>query len=242
MTTPPQPAYLRAQRAILDMLAGPDHPPAARIPSERALAERFAISRMTVRHAVENLVRQGVLERDSTSGTRVARAGVVRNLAARATSLSQIIERTGAVPTSRLLRFEAARADHATAAALMLPRGARVIMLLRQRMADGTPFCLETSYLPAARVPGLAAADFLPSTSLYALLESRYGIHPARRRGRIQVATVGAEDADLLGLPAGASVLEYSAVVFDAAGRPLERVMSLNHPQRVVFITEDGAG
>src|SRR4051794_35295267 len=78
----PQPAYLRAQEAILEMLGRDGLAPGSRIPSERTLAEQFGISRMTLRKAVENLVRTGTLERDSPSGPRVAAPGIVRNLAA----------------------------------------------------------------------------------------------------------------------------------------------------------------
>jgi GntR family transcriptional regulator len=235
-----QPAYRQAQDAILAMLKGPGYPAGTRIPSERVLAEQFGISRMTARHAVENLVRDGVLERDSTSGTRVAGGGVVRNLAAHVASLTSIIARAGAKPTSRLLSFAALPAPRGVAQALGLPRDAPVVAVRRLRLADGQPFCIESSFLPARRVPGLADADFGPGSSLYALLEERYGIRPAGRRGRIQIGHVVAEDAALLGLEPGAPVIEYRSVVFDTAGQPVEHVVSLNHPQMVVFTTEDG--
>ncbi|PZP42890.1 MAG: GntR family transcriptional regulator [Azospirillum brasilense] len=234
------PAYRQAQDAILAMLKGPDYPAGARILSERALAERFGISRMTARHAVDNLVRDGVLERDSTSGTRVAGSGVVRNLAAHVASLSSIIARSGAKPASRLLGFATLAAPRGVAQALGLPREAQVVALRRLRLADGHPFCVEISYLPVRRVPGLTQEDFGPETSLYALLDTRYGIQPAGRRGRLQIENVTAEEAKLLGLKDGAIVIEYRSVVFDAAGQAIEYVISLNHPRMVVFTTEDG--
>lgn len=235
----PQPAYLRAQDAIIGML-GSAYPSGSKIPSERALAEQLGLSRMTVRQAVENLVRLGTLERHSTSGTRVAAPGVVRNLAARAAaSMTEMVARAGGRPGARLLRFGTLEADAGLARSLMLPRGTPVLGIRRLRLADGVPFCIEESCLPAARVPGLAASDLADGASLYALLRTRYGVLPGRRQGRIRVAQIGAEDAALLSVPSGCSVLEYRSVVSDPDGRPIERVVSLNHPQLVAFTVED---
>jgi hypothetical protein len=71
-----------------------------------------------------------------------------------------------------------------------------------------------------------------------ALLRDRYGVQPADRDSEISVGPIGAEDAELLGLPLGLNVLLYRSVMRDAAGVPVETVSSVNHPQRVVFSTQ----
>ena len=47
--------------------------PGQAIPSERELTQRFGVARMTVRHAIDSLVEDGVLERVIGVGTFVAR-------------------------------------------------------------------------------------------------------------------------------------------------------------------------
>src|SRR5712691_5437078 len=59
----------RAQQHIIEMIEGPDYSAGDRIPSERDLAERYRISRMTMRKAIDKLVAKGLLERRGTSGT-----------------------------------------------------------------------------------------------------------------------------------------------------------------------------
>ncbi|MDX1934443.1 MAG: GntR family transcriptional regulator [Capsulimonadales bacterium] len=63
--------YRRIARTLRDRIAQGGYPN-DRIPSERQLMAEFGVQRDTVRHALEHLVAEGVLLRDSTRGTRVA--------------------------------------------------------------------------------------------------------------------------------------------------------------------------
>jgi DNA-binding GntR family transcriptional regulator len=237
-TAPRIPAYRRAQEALLAMVRDQRLPPGAKVPSERELAARFGLSRMTVRLGVQNLVRAGVLMRDGTAGTRVADVSVIRLMdARRAFSMSAIVRGSGAQPGGRLLMFAPGVADRNTAGKLEIQPGAGIVTIRRLRTADGIPFCIEAATLPLARVPGLVAQDLAQNTSLYELLKDRYGIEPAERESEISVGPIGAADAELLGLEPGLNVLLYRSVVRDAAGIPVELVHSVNHPQRVVFST-----
>jgi len=211
----------------------------AKVPSERALALQLGISRMTVRQGIGNLVRAGVLERDSTNGTRVANVSVTRVIdSRRAFSMSQMVRSSGARPGSQLLIFALDPAHRTVAAQLRIEPGAPVITIRRLRTADGSPICIETSRLPQALVPGLMAEDLAQNASLYELLKDRYGLHPADRDSEISVGPVSDEDAALLGVAAGINVLLYNSVVRTADGVPVESVASINHPQRVVFSTD----
>src|SRR6185437_4903210 len=138
------PAYMRAQEAVLTLVRAERLRPGAKVPSERALASQLGLSRMTVRQGVENLVRAGVLERDGTSGTRVADVSVVRVIdSRRAISMSDIVQISGARPGSQLLSFAPEPADCALAARLEIEVGAPVLGIRRLRTADGVPFCIE---------------------------------------------------------------------------------------------------
>lgn len=236
-----QPVHLHVREVILGMIEGPDYGPGDKIPSERSLSETLGISRMTVRRAIDDLVRDGVLERRSTSGTHIATPNVIRPLdLGRAIGISQVVKNAGANPGSRLLFFESATASSTLAKHLRIPGGSPLIMIRRLRTADGLPFCLETSYLPAERVPGLAAADLVENPSLFDLLRSRYGIGVGRRSGVIGIAPIQAGDAALLGIEPDINVLVYRLDVYDDQDRPIEHMISINHPQRVVFTTRSG--
>lgn len=232
------PAYIRAQDAVLTLVRAEGLQPGARVPSERTLAMQLGLSRMTVRQGVENLVRAGVLERDGNSGTRVADVSVVRVMdSRRAFSMSQMVRSSGARPGGQLLMFASDAADRDIAAQLNLEAGATVVKMRRLRLADDLPFCIESSCIPAALVPGLVAEDLAHNASLYSVLRDRYGLVPTDRDSQISVAPIAAEDARLLGVAEGLNVLMYRSVVRDETGRLIESVISVNHPQRVVFST-----
>jgi GntR family transcriptional regulator len=233
------PAYIRAQEAVRELVRAEQLAPGARIPSERDLAKRLGLSRMTVRQGMENLVRAGILERDSTNGTRVASVRVVRVMDShRAFSMSQMVRSAGAEPGSRLLAFARGKLDARLAERLDMPAGSAAVTIRRLRTADALPICIETSYLPAAAVPGLTAEDLTNNASLYELLRARYRLEPTNRKSEISVAPIDEEDASLLGIPAGINVLEYRSTVSGADGKTLEHVVSVNHPERVTFSTD----
>jgi GntR family transcriptional regulator len=207
-----------------------------RIPSERELADRFGISRMTVRKALNQLVASGQLERRGTAGTFIPEPAVVRPLSKRvSTAISEVVGKAGHKPGARLLFFEQAAADANIARRLQLDEGAPVIVIKRLRLSDSVPFCVETSYLPQHRVPGLVAADVFAAPSLYALLRERFGMTFATSDFHVSVSAAPDVEAGLLGLPPGAGVLAMRSTIYDRDGRPAEFLISWNHPDRVAF-------
>lgn len=236
----PKPAdkrvHARARQALLEMLERPEFGPGDQIPAERDLAAHLGISRMTLRKALLQLIAEGVLVRHGNRGTFVARPAVERPLNPQIEAgVGTIVEHGGAVPGSRLLYFQLTTAGARFGALLGLAPDATLVAIKRLRLADGVPFCIETSYLPAQLVPGLVAADLLDGASLYRLLAERYGIYSQSDEGSIAVAQMTQEESQLLGTGAGSPALVYKGVIFDRDGRPVEYLVSVNHPQRVVF-------
>jgi GntR family transcriptional regulator len=221
------------------MIEGPGYSAGERIPSERELSERFRISRMTMRKAIDRLVMKGLLERRGTSGTYIPAPVIKRPIVGHMFSqgVSEIVRQCGGSPGSRLLFFEEQEANPRVAERLGIRAGDTLIVIRRMRTVNELPFCVETTHLPAARVPGLAADDLFGTQSLYALLKDRYDIEMGGGDGTISVSTVTAQEASLLGLRRESAALIFRAVAFDKQGLPMEYLTSINHPQRVVFVT-----
>lgn len=231
--------YEHAQQFILEMINGPDLCAGDRIPSERELAEKFSISRMTIRKAIDRLVDKGFLIRKGTSGTFIPSPVIMRPIDAQMYpySISDMVIKSGGVPGSKLLFFEKQKAQPRIAEQLNIKVGAPLIVIRRLRLMDDIPFCVETAHLPAEHVPGLAADDLIAEPSLYALLLRRYGIEMGAGQGTISVSTATAEETLLLKLRKDAPSLIFHALTKDKQGRPIEYLTSVNHPQLVVFET-----
>lgn len=234
------PVHLAIRQYILDLIATPDYAPGDRVPSERALAEQLGANRMTVRKAIEGLVAAGILERDSTSGTRIAMPRVTRPAGTRTgQGVGRVVADGGGVPGHKLLHFELGHASPRVAERLRVAPGTELVVFRRLWTVNDAPFCIETSHVPATLVPGLAVEDLIAeqTQSFYALLRGRYGIQAARAERVISAGPVQAMEARLLDLKPGASALLLDLLIHDQHERPVEYVRSVNHPQLVVFKT-----
>ncbi len=235
---PMLPLYLSIQQYVQALIEGPDYGPGDNIPSERLLAERLGANRMTVRKAIDRLVAMGLLERNSTSGTRIPPPRITRPLDPRTSlGISRLIQISGGEPGSRLLAFDTRPADIAVAARLGVPEGTQMVVIRRLWTVDATPFCIETSHLAAARVPGLSADDLAAGQSLHTLLRERYGIGAFSGEREIGVVRCSEAEATLLRLATCDAALVLRLINSDGAGRPVEYLRSINHPQLVLFRT-----
>lgn len=141
------------------------------IPSERELCERFGVSRMTVRQAVDALVVEGLLERVQGRGTFVAQPKV--DLQLRLTSFGDEMHRRGMTPGARVLEAERIAVPSQVAEVLELGAQDEVFCVRRVRLADGEPMSLEEQWLPVRLVPQLLD-DGVPASLYGALTEHGY--------------------------------------------------------------------
>lgn len=179
------------------------------LPSERELCERFDVSRMTVRQAVDALVVEGLLERVHGRGMFVARPKV--DLQVRLTSFTEEMLRRGKTPSVRHLHTERTPADARIAAALEIQPGETVVHLHQLRLADGEPMSVQHSWLSDALVPGLL--DGSPPESLYAALDAR-GLLPAWGEDTVEAGEADTDVATALGVEPGRAVLRIARRAF----------------------------
>ncbi|MCL3860338.1 GntR family transcriptional regulator [Actinotalea sp. K2] len=179
------------------------------IPSERMLCDRFGVSRMTVRQAVDALVVEGLLDREQGRGTFVAPSKV--DLEVRLSSFGEEMRRRGLTPSSTVLAAEVTSATPDVADALELVPGERVLYLHRIRHADGEPMAIEQTWVPWSLAPDLF--DGGPPGSVYGELRAR-GVEPDWGEDTVAASEVDAHDAELLGLRTGAAVLRLTRRTF----------------------------
>lgn len=213
------PKYERLRQQLLEVCE--ELGPRAPLPTERVLSERYDVSRATVRSALAALEKAGALYRVQGAGTFVAPATISKSLSL--TSFSEDMRARGLRPGSRVLVADEVPAGRALAEHLRLRPADPVVRLVRVRLADDRPMCLETAYLPAARLPSLARGD--TPTSLYDLMRE-HGLRPVRAEQVVEASVPGDEEAALLGTPPGAPALRIHRTAFDQRERPVERTIS----------------
>lgn len=226
------PKYYAVKVGLLDLLTG--LPQGSPLPTERELSARYAASRTTVRQALHELEVEGRLRRVQGSGTFVARPKIEQSLSL--TSYTEDMRTQGLRPASRLLSVDTMLPDPSLAEALGLRARGKVLRVRRLRLADGEPMALETLHLPARRVPGLQRV-LADDVSVYRLLDERYGIRPVEAEETIETSFATPAEAVLLGTDVGTPHLLLRRRTWDAAGQPIELVLSIYRGDRYRFVT-----
>jgi GntR family transcriptional regulator len=225
--------YESIRDQVLDLVEGLET--GAAIPSERELCARFGVSRMTLRRAIDDLVREGFLDRQHGRGTFVGVPKIAQSLTM--TSFSEDMRRRGFAPGSRTVSLRRMAAGPRLARRLETSPAAEVLQIRRLRLADGVPMALETLSVPAVQVPGLAAQD-LVDTSFYALLEARYGITIASGRQTIEPTVCYEEESALLAVPLHAPAFLFERTSRTADGAVIEFVRSIYRGDRYQLVVE----
>lgn len=180
------------------------------IPSERDIAARFGVARMTVRQAIDTLVSAEVLDRVVGIGTFVHRPKV--DLQVKLTSYSEEMQRRGMVPDAKVLDFELIPASASVARELQLHEGQMVVRFRRLLLADEEPMSVDENFIPGYRVPGLT--DSPAPTSLYNTLGERYGLFMEWGEDMIEAAAAAPTVARQLKVENGAPLLKIQRHAF----------------------------
>jgi GntR family transcriptional regulator len=226
-----QPLYQQLQRALREAIETRVLAPDDALPAERQIASELAVSRITVRKAIDGLVEEGLLVRRQGSGNFV-RARIEKNFA-KLTSFSEDMRARGRSPRSVWLKRFAGAVTPEEALTLRLSPGAPVFRFHRLRFADEAPMCLEFATIEASCLPSLEAVD----TSLYEALE-RAGNRPVRALQRLRALLLNTEHAKLLHARPGDAGLLVERVGFLRDGRAVEFCQSFYRGDTYDFVAE----
>ncbi len=205
------------------------------IPSERQLTGNLGVSRLTVRAALDDLVRDGYLERRHGSGTYVTEPKIAQPLTL--TSFSNDMRRRGMVPGSRTLELATMLAGARLAHRLAVSPDARIVRIKRLRLADSKPMAMEVLHVPESLVPGLTRSDF-EDHSFYDLLAERYGIVLASGTQSIEPTVTNEEESEVLGVPLHAPAFLFERTTVSESGRIVEFVRSIYRGDRYRLVAD----
>jgi GntR family transcriptional regulator len=225
------PLYQQLQRALREAIEkrvlGPDDA----LPAERQLATDLAISRITVRKAIDGLVEEGLLVRKQGAGNFVC-ARIEKNFA-KLTSFSEDMRARGRTPRSVWLRRSEGTVTPEESLALRLSPGTPVYRFHRLRYADEAPMALEYATIVASALPSLESVD----SSLYEALQAA-GSRPNRALQRLRALLLTAEQAKLLHAREGDAGLLVERVGFLPDGRAIEFCQSFYRGDTYDFVAE----
>jgi GntR family transcriptional regulator len=216
------PLYHQLQAVLKAEIDSRKWQPDEQLPNEAKLAERFGVSKITVRQALQELADLGYIRREHGRGTFVARRKFdegPREL----TSFTEEMRRHDLAARSRILSQGIVEAEARVADALRVELSSQVYVLKRVRLAGGEPMSVQTAHIPGSLVPGLEVGE---EGSLYEVLQTRYHLYAARARETYFAALAQSPEAELLGVAVGSPVFQVERVTMLPNEKPFEFVQS----------------
>ena len=206
------PAYQTVRLRLRADLDSGRWKPGDMLPTEAELARHFGLSVGTIRQAILELVREGLLTRRPGSGTFVARLDGSRGFG-RFFRFREDLR--GAVePRVRHIDTVLAPEDSpGIAATLGLEAATPLYRVRRMMLANDEPICIYVSYLDPRQAPSLEAIDF-EDQRLYAMLERTYGMHVLRAEEILRAGAPTEEEAGILGIAPGTPIILMERTAF----------------------------
>jgi GntR family transcriptional regulator len=204
--------------------------PGTGLTAERDLATELGVSRPTIRAAIEDLIRSGLLVRQHGRGTFTAPQKVTQEMTGTTTNALAVPPAEGEW-TSHVVSFGATAAGPARGARLRLDPADPVLRVVRVRFVDGEPMSIERLELPARLVAGLRPED-MESGNFYHLLRDRFQVTVTDAVQTVEPTVANPEQADLLDCPVYAPLLQIERVTRDVLGRTVEYAHSVYRGDR----------
>lgn len=193
------PLYCKLADIIEDQINSGKLKKGQKIPSERELCKIYDMSRITVRMAIDELVRQGKLEKVQGKGTFVLSRSIIQNLG-NVYSFSRKMEKQGKISSTQVVKKAIINAELKIAKNLGLNEGDRVVYLERLRCAEEVPILLEKTYFPIERFEFLINIDF-DEKGLYKTLEEDYGIRINKAIETFKATELNSVECNMLHCP-----------------------------------------
>ena len=217
------PLYQQIFEEIKGAIETGDYAPKERIPSEPELSERYGVSRITVRRAVEELCAEGYLVKQQGRGTFVSTPHINRRLLqyAAARSFTDVCRDSNMKPGALVLNRLIVPARSEEAKFFGLDESALLLYVQRIRTADEQPIFEENVFVPYEGCQELLNVD-LEDMSLFDIIAEVTGRRPTKTpRRTVEAVRATQEQASRLAISAGDPLLFLNVCFADDEDNPV---------------------
>ncbi|MBV8610302.1 MAG: GntR family transcriptional regulator, partial [Singulisphaera sp.] len=214
------PLYFQIEQDLASLIASGTLAPGSQLPSEEELVQRYGVSRTTVRKAVQELDRLGLIEIRRGRGTFV-RTGKITQEFTELTGFVEDMVAVGLQPSAKVLGTAPTEANETIARQLRVPIGTAVMQIRRVRMADDVAISLDETYLPLALGRKVVEND-LEVYPIFSLLEGKYDTPLLEADYRIEAVSADPFVAEALGVEDKSPILLIERVSYSLDHRPVD--------------------
>lgn len=215
------PIYHQIREQIRDYIVEKKLQPNTILPSETELMQLFGASRGTIRSALTDLEKEGLIYKTQGKGTYVSPPRISRRLRTMI-SFTEEIKAKGLEATSKVLEATLIEADESIATKMKIEVGAQVYRITRIRYADGRPVGLNTSHINAKLCPGFLDAVDVSVGSLYDYTFDLYGLRITKAERVLESISSCAGLEAILEVAPGDPILKLTGIAYTESGAVLD--------------------
>ena len=228
--------YATIEETIAAEIAQGEYRPGDQLPTEDALLERFQVSRITVRRAIQNLVSRGLLEIRRGLGTFVLSPRIEAELT-KLTGFVEDMSAAGRKATARVVSQGVVLASARVAERLRLSKGTKVMQIKRVRLGDGMPISFDETYLPLPIGKQIVRND-LRVHPIFTLLEEEYGVPLVEAEYELEAVIATKVVADALQVGVGSPIFQIERTSITIGGQPVDYEVLSYRGDLVRFVTK----
>jgi GntR family transcriptional regulator len=228
------PLHKQAETLLRKMILEEEYQNGKALPNEVEMAKKLAISRTTLRQAINTLVSEGLLIRKKRVGTKVAPAPV-SSRSNNWLSFSQEMKIRGIPIKNYELHITWVFPDEALANFFEIKTDRKILKMERVRGKTNEPFVYFASYFHP-RIGLTGNEDF--KRPLYEILETDYSVIATLSKEEISAKAADTVIAEKLGIPVGSPILFRKRFVYDQGGRPIEYNLGYYKADSFVYTVE----
>jgi len=214
------PLYARIKDALRARIHDGTYASHSQMPSEHELCAIFGVSRITVRQALGDLQKEGLLFKLHGKGTFVSKPKAFQNVSS-LQGFAEAMSSMGYEIVNQLRSFRTVRANRQVAERLHIDEGAPVTEIHRVRLLNRERVSLELTWLPEVLGQRLANAD-LVTRDIFLMLENDCGVPLGHAEIAIDAVLADDEIVDALRVEEGSPVLRIDRLTHDASGTPID--------------------
>ncbi|MBP0589492.1 GntR family transcriptional regulator [Paraburkholderia sp. LEh10] len=217
----PIPLYRQIKDTLRVGILSGEYAPHSRMPSESELQTMFAVSRITIRQALGDLEKEGLIFKVHGKGSFVSQPKAAFQDIATLQGFAEAMSGSGHEIVNHVMSFRIARASAQVASKLALPDGANVVEIHRVRLLNREPVSYEVTFLPEQLGEKLKRAD-LSARDIFLILENDCGIALGSADLSIDAISASASIARALKIKVGAPMLRIERLTHDSRGHPID--------------------
>lgn len=239
------PLYSRIAGRLLDDISADGARPGDRLPSERSLAARYGVSRVTLRSALSELAERDVIESSPARGWFLAdgyeqaapasRPSSARGAGPSVQGFADYADQYGFKLRDEVLESTVRAATVRESELLRVGPGAALFEMRRLRFLDDIVVVLEHNRLPLALCPRLAETDFTRNTLFATLRRADPPQLPKVADYSVEARHPDEDERRLLEITDATPVLVATQLAFNQNGQPLELTAAVYRGDRYHF-------